>query len=123
MSRNYKFYNPEGIYFVSFAVKEWIDIFTRNEYKDVIVDSLTFCQKNKGLELFAWCIMTNHVHLIIRAKKGYALQDIMRDFKKFTSKKIITAIKENPQESRKKWLLEKFLTKEGIHFWGQTIIR
>jgi len=118
MSRNYKFYNPDGIYFVSFAVKEWIDIFTRNEYKDVIVDSLTFCQKNKELELFAWCIMTNHVHLIIRAKKGYALQDIMRDFKKFTSKKIITAIKENLQESRKEWLLEKFLTKEGIHFWG-----
>jgi len=87
MSRNYKFYNPEGIYFVSFAVKEWIDIFTRNEYKDVIVENLTFCQKNKGLELFAWCIMTNHVHLIIRAKKGYALQDIMRDFKNSQARK------------------------------------
>ena len=53
MSRNYKFNNPEGIYFVSFAVKEWVDIFSRNEYKDIIIESLSFCQKNKGLEIFA----------------------------------------------------------------------
>lgn len=118
MSRNYKFHNPEGVYFVSFAVVEWVDVFTRNEYKDIIVESLDFCQKNKGLEIFAWCVMSNHVHLIIRAKEGYILQDIMRDFKKFTSKKIISAIKENPQESRKEWLINKFIAKDGICFWG-----
>lgn len=118
MSRNYKFHNPEGVYFVSFAVFDWVDVFTRNEYKDIIVESIDFCQKNKGLEVFAWCVMSNHVHLIIRAKEGCLLQDIMRDFKKFTSKKIITAIKENPQESRKEWLIAKFITKEGICLWG-----
>ena len=118
MSRNYKFHNPEGIYFVSFAVVEWVDVFTRNEYKDILLDSLRYCQKNKGLDIFAWCIMTNHVHLIIRAKENYVLQDIMRDFKKFTSKEIINAIKENPEESRKEWFLEKFTTKESICFWG-----
>ena len=111
MSRNYKFYNSGGLYFVSFAVVDWIDVFTRNEYKDIIVESLDFCQKNKGLELFAWCVMTNHVHLIIRAKEKYVLQDIMRYCKKFTSKDIINAIRENPQEGRKEWLLEKFITK------------
>jgi len=36
MSRNYKFHNPIGVYFVSFAVVEWIDVFTRNEYKDIL---------------------------------------------------------------------------------------
>ena len=118
MSRNYKFNNPEGVYFVSFAVVDWIDVFTRNEYKDILLESLRYCQKEKGLEIFAWCIMTNHVHLIIRAKANYILQDIMRDFKKFTSKEIINAIKENLQESRKEWLLEKFITKESICFWG-----
>ena len=101
MSRNYKFYNSGGLYFVSFAVVDWIDVFTRNEYKDIIVESLDFCQKNKGLELFAWCVMTNHVHLIIRAKEKYVLQDIMRDFKKFTSKEIINAIRENPQKAER----------------------
>jgi len=48
MSRNYKFHNPEGLYFVSFAVVEWLDVFTRNEYKDILVDSLIYCQKREG---------------------------------------------------------------------------
>ena len=67
MSRNYKFKNPEGVYFVSFAVVEWIDVFTRTEYKNIILDSLRYCQKYKGMEIFAWCIMTNHVHLVFRS--------------------------------------------------------
>jgi len=68
MSRKYKFDNPEGVYFISFATVGWIDVFTRPIYKDILIESLSYCQKEKGLELFAWCIMTNHVHLIARAK-------------------------------------------------------
>ncbi|MBB4035914.1 REP element-mobilizing transposase RayT [Dysgonomonas hofstadii] len=118
MSRRYKFHNPDGLYFVSFAVKEWIDVFTRNEYKNIIVNSLSFCQKHKGLELFAWCIMTNHVHLIVRAMEGHLLQNILRDFKGFTSREILKAIRNNPQESRKEWLLEKFKDIDGNCFWA-----
>ena len=40
MSRNYKFYNPEGLYFISFAVVGWLDVFTRNEYKALFLESL-----------------------------------------------------------------------------------
>ncbi len=57
MSRNYKFHNPEGLYFVSFAVVEWLDVFTRNQYKDILIDSLSFYQTNTGMEIVAWCIM------------------------------------------------------------------
>ncbi|SHE70040.1 REP element-mobilizing transposase RayT [Mariniphaga anaerophila] len=117
MSRKYKFYNPDGVYFVSFAVQGWIDVFTRNKYKNILVDNLKYCQQHKGLEIFAWCIMTNHIHLIIRAKDGYLLQDILRDFKKYTSKTIIKAIEENIQESRKEWLMQQFKTSEGYRFW------
>jgi REP element-mobilizing transposase RayT len=113
MSRKYKFYNPDGIYFVSFAVQEWVDVFTRNEYKDIVIDSLVYCQKNKGLEIFAWCVTTNHLHLIIRAEKGFVLQDILRDFKKFTSKAVVKAIGDNLRESRKEWLLQQLRTPHG----------
>ena len=95
MSTKYKFHNPDGLYFVSFAVKDWIDAFTRNEYKNILIESLDFCQKQKGLEVFAWCVMSNHVHLIIRAQEGFLLQNILRDFKRHTSKKVVEAIKEN----------------------------
>lgn len=67
MSRNYKFNNPESVYFVSFAVVEWINVFLDDRYKNIILDSLRFCQKEKGMEIFAWCIMPSHIHLIFRS--------------------------------------------------------
>jgi REP element-mobilizing transposase RayT len=109
MSRNYKFHNPEGVYFISFAVVEWIDVFTRSEYKNIIIDSLHYCQKNKGMEVLAWCIMTNHVHLIFRSVNKQKPELLLGDFKRFTSKALVEAIKTNNRESRKEWLLEQFL--------------
>lgn len=50
MSRHYKFHNPKGVYFVSYAVVKWLDALTRPQYKDIIIDSLHFCQKEKGME-------------------------------------------------------------------------
>jgi len=107
MSRNYKFHNPEGVYFVSFAVVEWIDVFTRNEYKDIL-ESLRYCQREKGMEIYAWCIMSNHVHLIFSSIRNEKPELILGSFKHFTSNAIVAAIKENPQESRKEWLLKQF---------------
>jgi REP element-mobilizing transposase RayT len=67
MSRNCKFHNPGGVYFVSFAVVVWLDVFTGNEYKNILIDSLYYCQQKKGMEIFAWCIMASPVHLIFRS--------------------------------------------------------
>jgi len=108
MSRNYKFHNPEGVYFVSFAVMEWLDVFIRNEYKQILIDSFHCCQKEKGMEIFAWCIMTNHVHLIFRCIKDQKPELLLGDFKRFTSKAILKAIQNNPKESSQDWLLEQF---------------
>ena len=113
MSRNYKFHNPEGLYFVSFAVVEWLDVFTRNEYKDILLQSLSFCQREKGMEIVAWCIMTNHVHLVFRSIKELHPAFLLGDFKRFTSKAVVKAIQENPRESRKEFLLEQFKKAAG----------
>lgn len=104
MSRNYKFHNKAGAYFVSFATVYWIDIFTREKYLSILVDGIDYCRKAKGMEVYAYCFMPSHVHLIFR----WASEDpsgLIRDFKKHTSKTVIEAIEENPQESRKEWLL------------------
>ena len=108
MSTKYKFKNIAGCYFISFAVFEWVDLFTRKEYKNILVKNLKYCQKEKGLELFAWVVMTNHIHLIARAKEGFLLQDIVRDFKKFTSRVMLKTVSEHVGESRKEWTLEIF---------------
>ena len=108
MSRAYKINNPEGLYFVSFSTVAWVDVFTRIVYKDILIDSIKFCQQHKGLLLYAWCIMTNHVHLILKADEGFDVSGILRDMKKFTSRQLIKAIENNPRESRKLWMLSKF---------------
>ena len=108
MSRKYKFYNKEGLYFVSFVPIAigiyWIDVFVRDMYFYTLVESLDYCRKNKGMEIYAWCIMPSHVHLIFRGKENNP-GDLLRDFKTFTSKKIQGLISENHQESRKEWIL------------------
>lgn len=108
MSRNYKFHNPDGVYFISFAVVEWLDVFTRNEYKTILLESLRYCQQNKGMEIFAWCIMSSHVHLVFRSAGEQKPELLIGDFKRYTSKAIVKAIMENARESRKEFLLGKF---------------
>ncbi|MCZ4694816.1 transposase [Ancylomarina euxinus] len=95
------------VYFLTLTVVEWVDVFTRPVYKHIIIDSLIFCQKEKGLIIYSWCLMSNHLHLIVQAKEDINLSDILRDFKKFTSKQIIKRMLENP-ESRREWMLDRF---------------
>ncbi|WP_421869836.1 REP-associated tyrosine transposase [Marinoscillum sp.] len=99
--------DQNALYFVTFTVVGWIDVFTRKEYKIEIVNALNYCIKNKGLIVYSWCIMSNHVHLIIRARDEFRISDIIRDFKKFTSKKIVHLIQNSP-ESRQDWMLNQF---------------
>ncbi len=104
MSRKYKFQDQAQLYFVSFATVHWIDLFVREEYKYILIDSLKYCQKEKGLEVYAWCFMPSHLHMII-GSKGEPMQHILRDFKRFTSKSLKDEIKRDVQESRKEWML------------------
>ena len=80
MSRKYKFGDYDKLYFISFAVVNWIDVFVRREYKDVVIDSWKYCQKKKGLEIYGWVIMPSHIHMIISSEEN-KLEDIIRDMK------------------------------------------
>ena len=91
MRRKYKFRADSKRYFVTFAVVYWLDIFTRTAYKDSLLNTLRYCQLNKGLELYAYCIMPNHVPMIIGSSKE-PLANIMRDLKGFSAKQLIKQI-------------------------------
>ncbi len=126
MSRKYKIRDQEQLYFLSFATVHWIDVFTRPLYKDILIESLEFCQKNKGLDIFAYVIMTNHVHLIVGRSGKQKIEEIIRDFKKFTAYKLLKTIAENNQESRKEWILwmmaragKKNPNNKNYQFWQQ----
>ena len=116
MGLTYTIKNQEGQYFITCTVNQWIDVFTRDLYREIVLDSIRYCQQNKGLEVYAWVLMSNHIHMIVGSNEN-KLSDIIRDFKKFTATKIVEAILNNTHESRKRWLLWLLVKEQEISFW------
>ena len=92
MSSGYQIDKQDAAYFLTMTTVEWVDIFKETKYKYFLCDSLNHCVKEKGLEIFAYVIMSTHLHMIARAKNEN-LSDVIRDFKKYTSGKLISKIK------------------------------
>ncbi len=101
MGESYQIRDPQGLYFLTFQVVGWADIFTRKIYRDILIESFQYCRLQKGLKLHSYVIMSNHVHCILSTE--FNLSAIVRDFKKFTSKAILKQL-ESPKESRKDWM-------------------
>ena len=125
MSEKYKVIDSTVPTFITITVVDWVDLFVRPIYCNILDESLNYCIKEKGLSVHAYVYMTSHIHLMVTAFDG-ELQSVIRDFKKFTSKKIIAAIKENIQESRKDWMLAIFKERgtsnsrnTNYQFWRQ----
>jgi putative transposase len=80
MSEKYKIQDQNKLYFVTTATVGWIDVFTRRECRDLLLESLKHCQKEKGLEIYAWCIMSNHIHLIVERVRRSKIEEVIRDY-------------------------------------------
>lgn len=125
MGRKYTFHDHSKLYFVTFTVINWIDAFIRDEYRNIIYRSIAYCQQNKNMEVYAYCIMTSHIHMIIGTETSN-LSDIVRDFKSYTSRQIRLELEKSSTESRKEWMLWMF-KRAGIknernidfQFWQQ----
>ena len=113
MSTGYQIKDQSLAYFITLQVVEWVDTFSRKSYRDIIIENLAYCQKNKNLTIFSYVIMSNHVHLLVRSETG-ELSNTLRDFKSYTSKKILEEIK-NSNESRKDWMLKVFKSAARNH--------
>ncbi|MCW3121776.1 MAG: transposase, partial [Flavipsychrobacter sp.] len=108
MGLKYRIREQEDFYFVTFTVVNWIDAFIRDEYRQIFIDSVRFCQREKGLRVGAWAIMTSHVHMILGSNGDNKLEDIIRDMKSFISRNIRLEIEQSNYESRKEWMLWMF---------------
>ena len=106
MPQGYQIYDQSGLYYLTLQVIDWVDVFTRKTYRDIVLESLQYCQKEKGLHLYGYVIMSNHLHLLVMAEHSN-LSDVIRDFIKFTASRILQTI-ENEPESRREWMLKRF---------------
>jgi len=99
--------SPNDLYFATLTIVGWIDLFTRECYKEIIIDNLKYCQQNENLEIYAYVIMSNHLHLVCK-REDEDLNELIGRFKSYTSKLFLKEIKNNYTESRKDWLLKLF---------------
>lgn len=109
----YKIRDQTKAHFVTLTVVDWIDVFTRKRYKDSIIESLQYCIQNKGMILYGYVIMSNHIHMIVQSDQE-DVSGLLRDFKKFTAKKILEQIQSQP-ESRREWMLSRFKKATETH--------
>jgi putative transposase len=107
MSGQHYIIKNDSTYFLTSTVVDWIDVFTNPIHSQLLVDSLKYCQENMFLNIFAWCLMPSHLHMIANSGGKKDLSGIMRDFKKFTSKKIVEQIQVE-KESRRNWMMKRF---------------
>ena len=102
MASAYKITDNSALYFLTFQIVGWVDLFTRKIYRDIAIDCFKYCQLNKGLELYAYVIMSNHIHLLARSANE-DLSGFVRDYKSFTSKQF-QAVLDEGRESRSDWM-------------------
>jgi REP element-mobilizing transposase RayT len=100
-------------HFLTATIVDWVDVFSRKNYRDAVIECFDFCIKNKGMILYSYVIMSNHIHMIVQSNDG-KLSDLIRDFKKFTAKTILDKIQTEP-ESRREWMLERFKLATETH--------
>jgi len=81
-------FNPDYLYFVTTSAVKHIHLFRRDVIKRIIVDSLHHVRTTRGMKLFVFVIMPNHIHMIMQCVESFSLSYVMRDFKKFTARQI-----------------------------------
>ena len=108
LSDGYRIGNPTGLHFVTCTIVDWVDLFSRVSYRDILIDNFRFYQAQRELEVYGYVIMTNHLHALLRQPEGrWTLSDTLRDFKKMTARMIIERMQTEP-ESRREWIIHRF---------------
>lgn len=97
----------DACYFLTLNTVDKIDVFVRPAYKQVVVDALNYFIETQGLVIYAWALMTSHLHLVVRPKEATAPAHFERDFKKFTTPLILKAL-EMEMDFRREWMMQHF---------------
>ncbi len=117
--------NNGSCFCVTLNVVDWVDVFIRPVYKNVIVDALNLFVEKKGLIIHAWCLMSNHLHLAARTREDFQWPYILRDFKRYSTKEILSELdNEREPDCRRQWMMQRFESPVSVtrqlakyHFW------
>jgi putative transposase len=81
------------VQFFTAVCNDWLHLLESDEAKDIIIKALDYQVKAGHVKIAAFVIMPNHLHVIWRIQNEQKLEDVQRDFLKFTAKELLTLIK------------------------------
>ena len=84
--------------FFTASIKGWYKLLEHDKYKDIIINSLKFLVEDKRIRLFAFAIMSDHIHLIWQMQPLIHPQHVQRDFLKYTAQQIKHDLQKNHPE-------------------------
>ena len=100
----------DGIYFLTMTVKKWYYLFDRHDRRRILADAILHAQENRGLSLYAYVFMLNHIHLVIASSDAVGF---VRDFKRHTASRLKVNIGQFEPN-----LLPLFMDSDGAYrFW------
>jgi putative transposase len=104
--------NPEytihaAQYFTA-TLYEWQGILTEESHKDIIIDSLQYLVNHKRIELNAFVIMNNHIHLIWQAPPVFTASSVQASFMKYTAQQIKRSLMKNDLDKLSAFKVNKY---------------
>ncbi len=73
-------------HFLTCTVQEWLPVFTRPDTVQMILDCWQYQRRNKGLKLYGYVILENHLHFVAQASQ---LDKTVAEFKSYTARNIL----------------------------------
>jgi putative transposase len=117
MGKFAKNFQDLGLLFITNTVLDWNKLFHLQKYACIMMDSLRYCVENDWFELYAYILMPNHLHLILKVSRNHTIEQISRDFNKYTAQQILlTMIKHDPQMLDTFWIGTK---KQNHKIWKE----
>jgi len=96
MPHGYRYYGDNrAITFITSTVVDWIPLFISHRYCQIIMESLGYCRRHKGLRIHAYVVMPTHIHLIVSTDPPSTLPDVVRDLKRYTSRALTACLEED----------------------------
>jgi REP element-mobilizing transposase RayT len=108
MRSRYSAKDPHAGYFITSTIVQWLPVFTRAAYCDIVVESFQYCREHKALRIFGWVILDNHFHAVVAAPE---LTRVIADLKKFTARRVLEQLESDNRE----WLLKEFVHYRAHH--------
>lgn len=103
MKSRYKAFEKGAVYFVTSSIVDWIPVFTSDQYYEILIEAISFRQKNADMKLYAYVFLDSHFHLILSVEN---ISKFMKEFKSFTARQVIDLLKENRKMTILKQLKE-----------------